>query len=224
MVEVKRYNLPPTALIPNSPNPVLHYPGLLSRECQDSPSAAALRFHELFAGNGWQTQWVNRYGPTQPSHYHSRAHEAMAVLTGTARIRFGVADTASAAAVAGADGGVAEGREPGGVEVAARVGDVFVLPAGVAHKTYDAAPRTEPQLLTPGDGHGFGGRDATSALAGLELSGFTMIGAYPADGSEWNWAFGGDDVGSFQKVWEVKKPEMDPVLGDSSDGLCGIWE
>jgi uncharacterized protein YjlB len=221
MVQVKRYNLPPTPLIPNSPNPLLHYPCLLTSECEASPNAAAVKCHELFAANGWQTQWVNRYGPTQQSHYHSRAHEAMVVLTGTARIRFGVADTADDLE----ESTHSAGKEQGGVEVDARAGDVFVLPAGVAHKTYDATPRTPYQLLTPGDGHGFGDQaDITGTLDKLDLKGFTMIGAYPADGSQWDFAVGGDDVGKYEKVWEVGKPKLDPVLGDATEGTSGLWK
>ncbi|OQU94981.1 Cupin domain-containing protein [Cladophialophora immunda] len=227
MVEVKKYHLPPTALVPNSPHPLLHYPGLLSpTDKPDDDASIATRAHDLFARHGWETQWIFRYGPSQRSHYHSGVHECMAVLTGTATIRFGVADT-----VADLDESThGAGREEGGVEVTARAGDVFVLPAGTAHKTFNAAPVAEFKLLTPGDGHAVppaggegGGSSVRDTLAGVELAGFTMIGAYPKGGGRWDFAQGGEDVGNFEKVWAVAKPENDPVLGKAEEGLCGQW-
>lgn len=253
MVEVKTYYLPPTDLVPNSPQPLLHYPGLLAHLDDISPAdadadaapAPAARVHDLFARNGWRTQWIYRYGPTQPSHYHARAHEAMAVLSGTATIRFGAADGA----------GPEHEHEPepgfGGVEVRARAGDVFVLPAGTAHKTFGAAPEAGGfALLTPGDGHGVvvadnnntttttgdgegggGGSDddddaaARAVLAGVRLSGFTMLGAYPADGAGWDFVVGGErSRDEYEEVWAVPRPGRDPVLGEAAEGLCGLWK
>lgn len=214
MVEVKKYHLPATALMPNSPMPLLHYPGFLDLKTDCKPE----KVYDLFASNGWQTQWIFRYGPTQRSHYHSQTHECMAVLSGTARIRFGVADT---------DPDLDKNthgpaKEHGGVEVNAQPGDVFILPAGVAHKTFDTTP-AEFALLTPGDGHGIAAEDARAALAKIELSGFTMLGAYPIDGGTWDFAEGGESAGEYEKVWSVAKPEKDPVLGKAEEGLCGQW-
>ncbi|EXJ73199.1 uncharacterized protein A1O5_02959 [Cladophialophora psammophila CBS 110553] len=219
MVEVKKYYLPPTALIPNSPQPLLHYPGLLS-SVDSSHESFASKAHDLFTANGWETQWIFRYGPSQRSHYHSGVHECMAVLTGTATIRFGVADTVSDLE----ESTHGSGKEEGGIEVPARAGDVFILPAGTAHKTFNASPVTEFKLLTPGDGHAVAGEGSVKdTLASIELSGFTMIGAYPKGGGQWDFAKGGEDVGKFEKVWSVAKPENDPVLGKADQGLCGQW-
>merc|ERR1711967_149515 len=85
MVRVKSYPLSPSKLIPNSPFPLLHYPGLLS----DKADCNTSKVYDLFTANGWEINWIFRYGPTQRSHYHSKAHECMAVLSGTATIRFG---------------------------------------------------------------------------------------------------------------------------------------
>ncbi|KAI0594487.1 hypothetical protein F4775DRAFT_573919 [Biscogniauxia sp. FL1348] len=218
-VKVKKYYLPPTSLVPNSPRPLLHYPGFLSEKCAQSPNAAAVECYGLFKANGWHTQWVIRYSTTQTSHYHSRAHECMVVLSGSATIRFGVADTDAdlEQSTYGA------GREEGGVEIQAAAGDVFVIPAGVAHKTHDAVPRTPFAILTPGDGHAINARDPRAALAEIELSGFTMMGAYP-EGGEWDFAEGGQDVGHFDKVWDVGKPAKDPILGEAEEGLGGLWQ
>jgi uncharacterized protein YjlB len=210
MVEIMTYNLPPTELIPNSPQPLLHYPKLLSDN-----EISADRVHNLFSSNGWQTQWIFRYGPTQPSHYHSTTHECMAVLSGTAKIRFGVADLD--------DSAIGEGKEEGGVEVDAQPGDVFVIPAGVAHKTFDTTVGSTFKLLTPGDGHHKQAEDARKVLAYTELSGFTMIGAYPTN-NEWDFLTGGEYIGAFERVWSVPKPGKDPVLGRALEGLCGLWK
>ncbi|MGI4794604.1 MAG: cupin domain-containing protein [Janthinobacterium lividum] len=221
--KIKTYHLPQTPLIPNSPHPLLHYPGALN---STTPPTAATA-HALFARNGWQTQWIYRYGPTQRSHYHSTTHECMAVLSGSAVIRFGVADTTDdlGESTHGA------GREAGGVELRAGAGDVFVIPAGVSHKTFDARPVGEFELLTPGDGHhvdaGDGGHvaggDVEEALRRTELSGFTMIGAYP-EGGVWDFAKGGEHVGEFEPVGGVPMPDSDPVMGRGMEGLLGIWK
>lgn len=207
MSEVDTYHLPPTGLVPNNPLPVLHYKALLLNEGRCS----AARAHSLFTKNDWHTQWINRYGPTQPAHYHAGTHECMAVLCGSATIRFGSADADDADA---------------GIEISANVGDVFILPAGVSHKTFNPVPNdSEFALLTPGEGHGVAvdeGQDVIEVLDGIELSGFCMIGAYPRGGA-WDFAEGGEHVGEFEKVWAVPKPRLDPVMGESMKGLCGCW-
>lgn len=215
MVTVNKHHLPPTKRIPNSPQPLLHYRGLLS-EPELRPDNIHRRFHQ----NGWKTQWIFRYGPTQQSHYHSAVHECMAVLTGTATIRFGVADTdpdLDRNTWAGA-------REDGGVEITAQRGDVFVIPAGVAHKTHDATPAAAFALLTPGKGRGIQALDVEEALSGVELTGFTMMGGYPEVRGEWDFAVGEEDVERFKAIWNVAKPEKDPVLGDDANGLVGLWK
>lgn len=214
MVEVRKYNLPPTELMPNSPQPLLHYPGLLSGD----ETCRAEKVYDLYKSNGWETHWIFRYGPTQTSHYHSRAHECMTVLTGTATIRFGVADTSSDLE----ESTHGSGKEAGGIELQAKAGDVFVLPAGTAHKTFDTTP-AEFALLTPGNGHGIEAEDPHEALKNIKLEGFTMMGAYPV-GGEWDFAKGGDSAGEYEKVWNVPKPSRDPVLGSGQEGLCGTWQ
>ncbi|SMQ52701.1 unnamed protein product [Zymoseptoria tritici ST99CH_1A5] len=211
MVEVRSYRLPPTKLVPNSPRPLLHYPGLLQRE---TPAD----IHNLLKSNGWQTQWVFRYGATQDSHYHSAAHEAMVVLSGTAIVRFGVADT-----VADLEQNThGDGKEPGGIEIKANTGDVFVLPAGLAHKTFDTSPSESFRLLTPGEAKGIAAEDVGKALNEIQLSGFTMLGAYP-QGSKWDFKRSAEDHGQFEKSWSVPRPARDPVLGDAVEGICGQW-
>ncbi|KAM3417599.1 hypothetical protein BST61_g5835 [Cercospora zeina] len=223
MVQVKTYHLPPTSLIPNSPYPLLHYPGLLTKKHPSNPSAYdPSTIYQVFRSNGWQVQWIFRYGHTQESHYHSAAHECMAVLSGSATIRFGVADTSSDLE-ANTHG---EAWEEGGLEVHAKAGDVFVLPAGLAHKTHDTKPEAQFDLLTPGRDADWVGKvaDPSEVLKGIKLEGFTMLGAYPV-GSSWDFAVGQEDDGKhFRDVWNVPKPERDPVLGTSREGLAGLWK
>ncbi|KAI7780298.1 hypothetical protein LA080_016146 [Diaporthe eres] len=225
MAEVKKYHLPPTSKIPNSPFPLLHYPQFFPSPASRAPAAV----HDAFAANAWQVQWIFRYGPTQQSHYHSAAHECMAVLSGEATIRFGVADNEPPGGGGGGGGGGADGNDSSssrGIEVHARAGDVFVLPAGLAHKTFHPDPSDSTfKLLTPGDGHhvpGAGDGSTGPGLAGVELSGFTMIGAYPI-GAKWDFAVGGEHEGRYQEVWSVPRPERDPVLGTDPAGLTGLW-
>lgn len=215
MVQVDKHYLPPTPLIPNSPFPLLHYKGVLSAEARKPEN-----IHELTARNGWKTQWIFRYDPTQDSHYHSQAHECMAVLTGTATIRFGVADT-SPDKEANTHG---PAKEEGGIEVFAQAGDVFILPAGTAHKTMSTTKGSTFKLLTPGCGHGIAEdhESAKEELKKIELSGYTMMGCYPV-GQNWDFAVGGENTGEYEKVWSVPKPEADPILGKSRDGIVGQW-
>ena len=231
MADVMTYRLPPTALMPNSPFPLLHYKRFLAQDDQSaSPNAIAAQANDLLNSNGWQTHWIYRYGPTQRAHYHSRSHECMIVLCGSATIRFGVADTDddSDDLEASTHG---DAREDGGIEVQAGAGDVFVLPAGLAHKTFDTVPEAEFALVTPGKGHGVEVADEVVGdpgqvkriPEGLRLDGFCMLGAYPIVGGDWDFAKGGQDVGAYEKVWAVEKPARDPVLGESSEGTVGVW-
>ena len=207
--------MPPTKLIPNSPYPLLHYPGLLAGKGE----LTAPKVYDILEKNDWNTCWIFRYGPTQDSHYHSKAHECMTVLTGTARVRFGVADTSSDLE----ESTKGNAYEEGGIVLDAKAGDVFILPAGTAHKTHDTTPATFT-LLTPGTGHGIEADDPRDALGKIELTGFTMMGAYPKGGGDWDFAIGGENEGQYEKVWSVPMPDKDPFLGKSQEGLCGTWQ
>ncbi|KAE9986763.1 hypothetical protein EG328_004781 [Venturia inaequalis] len=97
----------------------------------------------------------------------------MAVLSGTATIRFGAADPLEdmAKSTEGAN-------EEGGIEVEAREGDVFVIPAGVAHKTFNPSPAREFALLTPGEGRGVAVKDGEAVeevLGKVSLDQFNLV-------------------------------------------------
>lgn len=215
MVHTATYNLRPTVLIPNSRYPLIHYRGILA----PSSRSIATRFYDLLSKNQWQPQWIFHYGETQRSHYHSFAHECMVVLTGRATIRFGVGDTVEDMI----ENTYETGKEEGGIELEAQAGDVFIIPAGVAHKTFAPQQDAGFTLLTPGDGHGLPS-DIRNNLDGIELSGFTMMGSYPAEGGGWNFAVGGEGAAAYADVWAIPPPKLDPILGDSEEGLRALWE
>lgn len=94
-------------------------PALLYRRAVDvrahvDPAAAIER---IFVENRWRPGW--RDGLFGFQHYHSTAHEVLAVYAGSARIQLG-----------GPDGEC--------FEVA--IGDVIAVPAGVAHINLGASP------------------------------------------------------------------------------------
>ena len=88
--------------IPNSRLPLLVYRGGLP--------ADADAIERTFTANRWPPRW--RSGVYPWHHFHPRAHEALGVASGTARVIFG---------------------GPGGAEIALAAGDIVVVPAGVGH-------------------------------------------------------------------------------------------
>ena len=90
---------------PNSTLPVVIY-----RQAVAPDGASAEAMEALLDGNGWPSQW--RAGVYDYHHYHSTAHECLAVARGSATIRLG-------------------GPEGRSFDVTA--GDVLLLPAGTAH-------------------------------------------------------------------------------------------
>lgn len=230
-VKVNSYKLPPTPLIPNSPLPLLHYPGLL-KDLVQSPTFVPTQLLDLYAKSGWQTQWIAKYGPDIQSHYHSTTHEAMTVISGhSATIRFGVADAPSWSDGQLPPGARGEGAEQGGLEIQAAIGDVFIIPAGVAHKTFAPVPEStslvfyEPEDITRGRAGEVSDEiraESRRCFGDVQIKGeFMMMGAYPY-GGVWDFKVGGDM--EKEEVWRVPVPQKDPVLGDSEEGLVGLWK
>jgi uncharacterized protein YjlB len=89
--------------IPNSRLPVLIYRGL---ELAGDPARA----EEGFAANGWLGSWRN--GIYSFHHFHSIAHEVLAIVAGRVKVALG---------------------GPSGRELTVNRGDVLVLPAGTGH-------------------------------------------------------------------------------------------
>ncbi len=94
--------------IPNNPRlPLLLYQNAIQLPTAD-PAAVCER---IFGRNGWGGGWRN--GIYSFHHYHSTAHEVLALARGRARIHFG-----------GDSGPIRD----------VQAGDVVVIPAGVGHK------------------------------------------------------------------------------------------
>jgi len=107
------YLLDDDGLIPNHPSlPLLVYEDVLSLAGPDPATIA----EETFQRNGWGGTWRNGIYPFH--HYHSTAHEVLAIVQGWARVQLG-------------------GEK--GVTLTVSAGDVLLLPAGTGHKRLDAS-------------------------------------------------------------------------------------
>ena len=101
--------IPDDGTFPNSRLPLLVYPQALSGDSSAPES--------IIEGNSWGGAWRN--GVYSYHHYHSTAHEVLAVVGGSASILFGGEN---------------------GIRVEAQAGDCIVIPAGVAHKLIARTP------------------------------------------------------------------------------------
>jgi uncharacterized protein YjlB len=101
-----------TGTIPNSRLPVLIYQDALELAKED-PAAG---IETLLRANQWGNDWRN--GIFTYHHYHSTAHEALFVFSGSAKVQLG------------GEGGFIE---------TIKMGDVIIIPAGVGHKNLGAS-------------------------------------------------------------------------------------
>ncbi|KAL4909365.1 hypothetical protein BDW74DRAFT_174568 [Aspergillus multicolor] len=223
--EIKIYAIPPTLLVPNNPKPLLLYKNCFIGKNGKIDLAHA---YDTFTSNGWDIKWVTRYGRQQTSHYHPSTHEVMVVVSGPGVVRWGVADLGDPKDWEEHTYGSA--YEKGGLEIEVEVGDVFLVPAGVAHKSFDRdSGQPDAVALTGETAHTMDleeEQDERGKVLSVEteekLHGFVMMGAYPR-GLDWTWGAGGDHVGRFEECWSVSKPEMDPVVGKGDGGLFQYW-
>ncbi|WP_405171023.1 hypothetical protein MHI12_29080 [Paenibacillus sp. FSL H8-0280] len=96
-------------VIPNHPTlPVLLYKNVWAEE--------ALHAESLLNRNGWGNSWLN--GVFNYHHYHSNAHEALAVVSGFVKLILGGEN---------------------GQKVYLQTGDVVVLPAVTGHKRLESS-------------------------------------------------------------------------------------
>jgi uncharacterized protein YjlB len=125
---------------------------------------------KTFTENGWTGGWRNGLYPFH--HYHSTAHEVLGIYSGSVRVQFG-------------------GEE--GPEVAAAMGDVLVLPAGLAHRNV------------------WSSHD------------FRVVGAYPVGTTwDMNYGKEGERPGTDQNIAQVPLPPADPVYG-AGRALIDHW-
>jgi uncharacterized protein YjlB len=109
MSEPETHAFGPGPDVPNHDWPLVLYRGAL----RGTDASEAIR---RLGANGWGGAWTDGVYPF--THYHSNAHEVLAVVAGTARLRFGGAE---------------------GADVDVEAGDVAVLPAGTGHRRLDAS-------------------------------------------------------------------------------------
>jgi uncharacterized protein YjlB len=110
MPEPEALRFDPSGGVPNNPDlPVLLYRAVLSAE----PST----FEALIDRNGWECRWRN--GIFDYHHFHSTAHETLAVVRGSATVLLG---------------------GEGGEEIDLAPGDIVILPAGTGHKRIMSSP------------------------------------------------------------------------------------
>jgi uncharacterized protein YjlB len=110
---VEPHLLPDTGVFPNNNIlPLLIYRRALNPDAPDLVEQA----RRLFEQNQWDGSWVDSMYDYH--HYHSTAHEALAICGGRAEVRFG------------GDGGITR---------TISAGDVIVIPAGVSHKNLGAS-------------------------------------------------------------------------------------
>ena len=131
--EAQQHFFEPDGGIPNSRLPLLFWRGRLPAAARSGTAGTA-----LFRKNGWQGTWVYTVFPYW--HFHTRGHEALACVSGRARIGFG---------------------GDHGIKVDVEVGDVCVIPAGVGHRRFDSSadflmagsypPDQEGNIVKPGD-------------------------------------------------------------------------
>lgn len=105
---VKLFLLEDDGKIPNNPRlPLLIYVGALQLPTRN----AAASCEEVFRSNQWGGSWRN--GIYSFHHYHSTAHEVLAIARGRAQVHLG---------------------GESGPRLTVNRGDVIIIPAGVGHK------------------------------------------------------------------------------------------
>lgn len=110
--KVIQHQLKDDGVFPNSIYPVLVYKNVLQLDDDNQPQIA----EDIFEGNNWKNTW--RDGILNCHHYHSIAHEVLAVYSGNCHLMLG-------------------GDE--GIEFEINKGDVIIIPAGVAHKNISSS-------------------------------------------------------------------------------------
>ncbi len=83
IVQPEQLHFKDDGVYPGSVLPVLLYRAAITADAQDRASV----FERGFAQNDWRNSWRN--GVYSFAHYHSTAHEALGVYSGSARLRLG---------------------------------------------------------------------------------------------------------------------------------------
>jgi len=167
--EIQPYAFRDDGIFPNNP----HLPALFYEDCLQVPDdfTAAAAIEALFTSNGWTGIWES--GIYNFHHYHSTSHEVLGVCSGEATVQLG---------------------GPHGITLEIRMGDVLIIPAGVAHCS----------LNTSAD--------------------FSCIGAYPPGQEQYDVCRGdtSERPEADERIEHLQLPAIDPVYG--ADGpLRQYW-
>jgi len=165
MSEPACHHLGDDGVFPNSRLPLLVYAGAVAGDA--GPEA----MEALLQRNGWPPRWRDTVFTYH--HYHSTAHEVLGVAAGAATMQFG---------------------GPKGDEVRVGVGDVVVIPAGVAHR----------RVVASAD--------------------FLVVGAYPPGEEKWDILRGNpqDRPRADERIARLPVPATDPVGGEDG-ALPRLW-
>ena len=98
--------------VPNSCLPVLLYNDVFSED-EGGISLVKKHIERHTLRNGWRVDWVDVNAVYRYTHYHSTAHEILAVIDEVAELRLGGSN---------------------GKELKVGPGDLIAIPAGVAHR------------------------------------------------------------------------------------------
>ncbi|KAK9897870.1 hypothetical protein P389DRAFT_169890 [Cystobasidium minutum MCA 4210] len=137
----------------------------------------------LLEGNDLTPAW--RYGMYPFNHYHSNTHEILVPYKGSAKLAFG------------------HDSSPDCIHHTAVPGDVYILPAGIAHRSLE------------------------------QSNDFQMVGSYPAGSHDWDNCKGSHNEEEKKKLWnsvsQLGRKEnwlkMDPIYGDTGESpLRSFWK
>ncbi len=163
---IPQHYLRDDGVFPNSSLAVLHYVGVLQLP-PHNPGIAEV----VFAHRGWTNSWRN--GIYNYHHYHSTSHEVIGIYAGMCGVLLG---------------------GDSGVQLRLAVGDVLIIPAGVAHK----------------------------CISGSED--FKCVGAYPDGRDfDINTGKQGERPGTDKRIAALPLPEQDPVYGKEGL-LLQLWK
>lgn len=131
----------------------------------------ATHVKNIFKDNGWTNSWDAGIFPYH--HYHSITHEVLGIYSGKTMLQLG---------------------GDAGSKLVLEIGDVLVIPAGVAHKNL-------------GDENDVG-----------------VVGAYPGGGDyDMNYGNSGERPGTDENIARAPLPKKDPVEGKDGE-LLMHWE
>ncbi len=127
-------------------------------------------FRKVFLTHGWTNSWVD--GIQNFHHYHSTGHEVLGIINGTCDVQFG---------------------GPIGEMVTVEAGDVIIIPAGVAHRSFACSED------------------------------FRCIGAYPdGQDYDMNYGKEEEKSTAEINIQKLALPKCDPVYGDAGP-LKSFW-